>query len=229
VEGQHPASYTSVQPVAWSPERELRGRAPDRQVYHCPERTCPFASPSLRVLVGHVRAEHRPDGPPSFAPPSLPRGSGRHPQPPLPGAFAMSSGSADAIPPDLSAGTCVPGNHPEWLDGAWESGDPVLRQAAVHACGSCPVLAACTEWVLSKAGRTLTEPSIIAGLTMHARKIARRGRKESEPDPEPDPELEMRTCAREECGEKFSTRSQPGKRYCSEDCRKDERKRRGAA
>lgn len=41
--------------------REARGRAPDRGVYRCPERDCPAASASLRVMVAHVRAHRDAD------------------------------------------------------------------------------------------------------------------------------------------------------------------------
>jgi len=48
------------QPVAWTPEREQRGRVPDRGTYRCPEDGCLVVSASLRVLVAHVKAHREP-------------------------------------------------------------------------------------------------------------------------------------------------------------------------
>ncbi len=48
--------------------------------------------------------------------------------------------------PDLSAGKC---SSPKAKPGWWTSRDQREREAAIWACRSCPVLAACREWSLS--------------------------------------------------------------------------------
>jgi Transcription factor WhiB len=56
------------------------------------------------------------------------------------------------LPPDLSAGHCVTGAAGLPL-GAWDDGaDPAEREAAVHACGSCPVLTECRNWAVTMPG-----------------------------------------------------------------------------
>jgi len=179
-----PASYTSgTQPVAWPPERERRGAAPDRGTYACPDRDCVFASASLAVMVGHVRGEHRAGGPPSYAPAGLPPQQHRMQS----GVHAAMTGAG--VPPDLSTGRCMPGNHPPMLDGAWDAEDDhELTRAAVHACRGCAVLALCTRWAVSLAGTGLdASAGIVAGLGRSDR-LAARHAMTAEPGPYVPPE-----------------------------------------
>ena len=41
--------------INWTPEREERGKTPDRDKLRCPVRDCLFVSYSLRVMVAHAR------------------------------------------------------------------------------------------------------------------------------------------------------------------------------
>jgi WhiB family redox-sensing transcriptional regulator len=71
--------------------------------------------------------------------------------------------------PDLSLGRCTTMACPEW----WTSRDPGEREAACHACSSCPVLAACREWSLTL---PLSDHAIYGGLTQNGR-IRERARR----------------------------------------------------
>ena len=93
------------------------------------------------------------NGQPSAAAPVLPAGH----------RASMTSGSGRAVAdwvigtmlgvasvPELPGGLCRSGRLPA-LDGAWTSPVPALREAAAHACRSCPAMAACRDWALSDA------------------------------------------------------------------------------
>lgn len=73
--------------------------------------------------------------------------------------------------PDFSAGRCAsPSASPDW----WTSSDPQERQAAIWACKSCPVLAACAEWSLSLPSTDTT--GIFGAMTAGERVRTRRER-----------------------------------------------------
>lgn len=82
--------------------------------------------------------------------------------------------------PDLSGGRCQPSPRPRFPPPeAWASDSPRMREAAVHACSTCPVLEPCLRWATSPgtpdglrndgAARV-----IVAGMDRAQRKAARR-------------------------------------------------------
>ncbi|HCU92944.1 MAG TPA: hypothetical protein DHU96_09480 [Actinobacteria bacterium] len=71
--------------------------------------------------------------------------------------------------PDFSAGRCCsPGADRGW----WTSHDQREREAAIWACKSCPVLAACREWAMSSL--PIADTAVYAAMTANERIQARR-------------------------------------------------------
>ena len=81
-----------------------------------------------------------------------------------------SIGAMLGIAPDLAGlGTrCLPSPGPRFpTSTAWLSANPEIREAARHACQSCPALASCRTWALSlpQDGARDRDGPIVAGWT----------------------------------------------------------------
>jgi hypothetical protein len=110
--------------------------------------------------------------------------------------------------PDLTAGSCQPGNHRKLSPDAWlEAIGVEMRREVVRACQACVCLAACRKWVLGEMpeapGHAAADYIIMAGMTRAEREAARRERKREDArlrgdPPSRMPRSEIRTAVRRE-------------------------------
>ena len=92
----------------------------------------------------------------------------RSPWPPVPSLPRM---------PDLSEGRCVPG-HSAIPPEAWTAeAAPDEREAAILACASCPVLAACREYAIESMPGLCGVTGILAGMNRKQIEDERRRRR----------------------------------------------------
>ena len=79
--------------------------------------------------------------------------------------------------PDLTGGSCQPGNHKLSPDAWTGDGSLTMRREVVRACQECPVLEPCRAWVISEMpespGHAAAETIIMAGMTRAERQAAR--------------------------------------------------------